>query len=351
MRILVATPVLDGMPRLPAAVASVAAAAADAAPSGVSVRHVVQLSAASADGSRAWLETHRNPDVRVARKAVSTGHSDRPAVAPSQTSDFGLQTSNSELRTLDFGLQTSNFELGTLNFELRTSTDSGMYDAIGRAFSSADEDILSWLNADEQHLPGVYAAVAAAFAAHPETDVLFGDYLLLDAEGRPVAARREIPLRRWHLRHGVNANLLSCAVFFRRRVWEALGGFDPAFTRVADSEFFWRAVERGFRFRHLGVFLGAYGLTGRNLSLDETGRAEPARLRERTGAWRSPALRAVPTLCRAAEKLVRGCYLPCRVRTTLRATDCAAVAVDARLGARWKWPATPGRGETGTQRP
>ena len=289
LRILVATPVLNGMPRLPAAVASVAAAAAEAATHGVAVRHVVQLSSASTDGTKDWLE---------------------------QTSDSGLRTSD---------------------FELRTSPDAGMYDAIGRAFSGAGEDVLSWLNADEQHLPDAYTAVAAAFDAHPETDVIFGDYLLLDAEGRPIAARREIPLRRWHLRHGVNANLLSCAVFFRRRVWEALGGFDPAFTRVADSEFFWRALERGFRFRHLPRLLGAYGLTGRNLSLDAAGRAEPALLRKRTGAWRSPALRAIPKLCRVTEKAIRGCYLPRRVRTTLRDFDGAAVAVDARLGARWRW--------------
>ena len=289
MRILVATPVLNGMPRLPAAVASVAAAAAEAAPHGVAVRHVVQLSSASTDGSRAWLEAIPPPD-------------------------FGLRT-----------------------FELRTSPDAGMYDAIGRAFSGADEDVLSWLNADEQHLPGAYTAVAAAFAAYPETDVLFGDYLLLDAAGSPVAARRELPIRRWHLRHGVNANLLSCAVFFRRRVWEALGGFDLSYTRVADSEFFWRALERGFKFCHLGTYLGAYGLTGANLSLDAVGLAEPTRLREETGAWRSPVLRAIPKLCRVAEKAMRGCYLPRRVRTTLRDTDGRPVAIDARLGTRWVW--------------
>lgn len=285
MRFLVATPVLDGMPRLPAAVASVAVVAAEAAPRGVAVRHVVQLCAASSDGSKDWLER-------------------------------------------------------TSNVELRVSHDAGMYDAIRRAFSGADEEVLCWLNADEQHLPGAYAAVAAAFAAHPETDVLFGDYLLLDAAGRPVAARRELPIRRWHLRHGVNANLLSCAVFFRRRVWEALGGFDLTYTRVADSEFFWRALERGFKFRHISTYLGAYGLTGRNLSLDEVGLAEPARLREETGAWRSPALRAIPKLCRVAEKALRGCYLPRRVRTTLRDTDGTPVAIDARLGTRWVWPAT-----------
>ena len=286
LRILVATPVLNGMPHLPAAVASVAATAADAAAQGVAVRHVVQLSAASADGSREWLN------------AKCTMH----------------------------------------NAQCIMSADAGMYDAISRAFSGAAEDVLCWLNADEQHLPGAYAAVAAAFDAHPETDVVFGDYLLLDAAGRPVAARRELPIRRWHLRQGVNANLLSCAVFFRRRVWESLGGFDVSYTRVADSEFFWRALEHGFRFRHLNAFLGAYGLTGRNLSLDQQGRAEPARLRERTGAWRSPVLRALPKLCRIAEKAVRGCYLPCRVRTRLFDADGKPVEMDAWLGSRWRWP-------------
>ena len=122
-------------------------------------------------------------------------------------------------------------------------------------------------------------------------------------------------------------------------MWEALGGFDLSYKRVADSEFFWRALERGFRFRHIGAYLGAYGLTGENLSLDEEGIAEPARLREETGSWRSPALRAIPKLCRVAEKALRGCYFPRRVRTTLRDTDGKPVAIDARLGTRWVWPA------------
>lgn len=271
------------MPRLPAAVASVAAAAATVAPRGVVVRHVVQLSAADADGSGAWLAAHGGA------------------------------------------------------CEVRIAADSGMYDALRRAFTDADEDVFAWLNADEQHLPEAYAAVEEAFRAHPETDVLFGDYLLLDTEGHPVAARRELPIRRWHLQQGVNANLLSCAVFFRRRVWETLGGFDASYQRVADSEFFWRALMSGFCFRHLETYLGAYGLTGRNLSLDAAGRAEPARLRAATGAWRSPALRAIPRLCRMAEKALRGAYLPDRVRTTLHNFEGAPVNVDAILGARWRW--------------
>ena len=261
------------------------------------MRHVVQLSAGSSDGSLAWLESPK-----------------------------------------------------TAQLELRVAADAGMYDAIGRAFSGAAEDILCWLNADEQHLPGAYAAVDAAFRAHPGADVLFGDYLLLDAAGRPVAARRELPIRRWHLRQGVNANLLSCAVFFRRRVWEALGGFDPSYTRVADSEFFWRALARGFRFLHVPLYLGAYGLTGRNLSLDESARTEPARLRSATGAWRSPALRAIPKVFRIAEKALRGGYFPRRVRTTLRGIDGSAVDIDAVLGPFWSWSRASAQGTHRPQR-
>ena len=112
--------------------------------------------------------------------------------------------------------------------DYRRAADAGMYDALGRGLDDAVAagcDILGWLNADEQHLPGAFRAVRAAFDADPALDIVFGDYLILGADAAVLAARREIPARRLYLRQGVNY-LLSCTVFFRSALWIRLGGFD-----------------------------------------------------------------------------------------------------------------------------
>src|SRR6266446_656854 len=61
--------------------------------------------------------------------------------------------------------------------------DQGMYDAINRGLRRAGGDILAWLNCDEQYLPGALETVGAFFAQHPAVDVLFGDIVMVDAQG------------------------------------------------------------------------------------------------------------------------------------------------------------------------
>lgn len=77
-----------------------------------------------------------------------------------------------------------------------SEADGGMYDAINRAWARSTGKFLSWLNSDEQYLLGTLAKVEAFFDAHPDVDVVFGNYIVADAQGRPVALRREIPFRR-----------------------------------------------------------------------------------------------------------------------------------------------------------
>src|SRR5690349_21578927 len=70
--------------------------------------------------------------------------------------------------------------------------DNGMYDAINRGLKSAHGEICAYLNCDEQYLPGTLSQVVRFFASHPEIDVLFGDAVLVDAEGIPLSYRRTI---------------------------------------------------------------------------------------------------------------------------------------------------------------
>src|SRR5580658_5685732 len=45
--------------------------------------------------------------------------------------------------------------------------DAGMYDAVNRGLRRASGEILSYLNCDEQYLPGALRAVETHFESHP----------------------------------------------------------------------------------------------------------------------------------------------------------------------------------------
>ena len=64
--------------------------------------------------------------------------------------------------------------------------DAGMYDAINKGLRRAAGDICSYLNCDEQLLPGSLGAVGEYFAKHADIDVAFGDTIVVGREGEPL---------------------------------------------------------------------------------------------------------------------------------------------------------------------
>ncbi len=84
---------------------------------------------------------------------------------------------------------------GTLELLARTpgvlwvsGPDDGMYDAVNRGFRLAHGQLLAYQNADDRYADNqALARVVAHFAAHPELDVVFGDFRWIDGEGRPAS--------------------------------------------------------------------------------------------------------------------------------------------------------------------
>ena len=74
--------------------------------------------------------------------------------------------------------------------------DQGMYDAVNRGFRRSTGQILAYLNCDEQYLPGALKAVHDYFAAHPGTDVLFADTVVVNTQGQYLCSRKSLKLKR-----------------------------------------------------------------------------------------------------------------------------------------------------------
>src|SRR5579862_3094597 len=69
--------------------------------------------------------------------------------------------------------------------------DRGQSDAINKGFRLAAGELVGWLNADDYYLPGSLAAIAEAGRQHPEADIIYGDCVFVDGEGRLLRSKVE----------------------------------------------------------------------------------------------------------------------------------------------------------------
>ncbi|HEV2697787.1 MAG TPA: glycosyltransferase family 2 protein [Terriglobales bacterium] len=122
--------------------------------------------------------------------------------------------------------------------------DEGYADALAKGFARATGDMLCWINAGDLLLPG---ALDAARLALTETDseMVFGDDLYLDEEGRVIFFSRGYvkDLHSAMLYGGWTP--LQDACFWRRDLYERVGGINPSLRYAADFDLFFRMALHG----------------------------------------------------------------------------------------------------------
>ncbi len=163
--------------------------------------------------------------------------------------------------------------------------DRGMYDAVNRGLRRSTGEILAYLNCDEQYLPGTLKRVAEAFALRPDTDVMFGDVIMVGPEGNYLSHRKmQVPLK-YHT-WTCHLSTLSCATFFRRRIYfESDFGFKPELRDAGDGEWMVRMLRHNVTMATLGRFTSTFTRTGANMSSGANARRENRELRRSAPFW------------------------------------------------------------------
>lgn len=128
--------------------------------------------------------------------------------------------------------------------------DKGQSDALNKGFRMASGDIIGWLNADDRYLPGCFKHVAQFFSEHPATDVLYGDYRLVDVNGNVLQIRKEPPFDLFTLKYHHVLSISSTTCFFRRRIFDEGNFLNISYHYAMDHEFFLRLALKGYRFVH-----------------------------------------------------------------------------------------------------
>lgn len=132
-----------------------------------------------------------------------------------------------------------------------TQPDSGQSDALRKGFAQSRGEILGWLNADDLLMPNAIEQVVAAFQAPDRPDVVYGHCALLDREGQFQRYFHEIePFSADRLRSVIDF-VAQPSTFFRRTVYEEVGGVDSSLAYAMDWDLWCRMAARGARFRFL----------------------------------------------------------------------------------------------------
>ena len=192
-----------------------------------------------------------------------------------------------------------------------SEADKGQTDALIKGFRRVTGDVMGWLCSDDLLLPNSLAFVGRFFAENPQVDALYGDSLWIDAEGRFIRAKRESGFNRFVFLFDHNF-IPQPSMFWRRSLYEKVGGLDARFNLAMDSDL-WERFSRATRIVHVPEFLSCmrYYPEQKTRALRPAGAKEDQEIRSRHLLGESnsrPLLRAVARVTRIASKAAAGGY-------------------------------------------
>ena len=117
----------------------------------------------------------------------------------------------------------------------QSQPDQGQTDAINQGFARASGEILAWLNSDDLLLPGAVSAAVRALHEHPEAAMVYGDALLINAEGKTIGKFPAAQTDYRKLRRGY-VHIPQQASFFRADLWQQVGPLDVSFYFAMDYD-------------------------------------------------------------------------------------------------------------------
>lgn len=185
--------------------------------------------------------------------------------------------------------------------------DSGMYDAVNRGLARARGEILSYLNCDEQYLPGTLETVSRFFSRDPRADVLFAGFIVTDAKGRYICSRKVLPPLRSHTRV-CHLSPFTCGLFFRRRVLDEHGlRFDSHYRDLGDANWVLQVLEKGLSIRTIPRLTSVYTDTGDNMNLKPNAQQEREEIFQSAPDWERKLVPLI-ALHHRLRRLFRGVY-------------------------------------------
>jgi hypothetical protein len=121
--------------------------------------------------------------------------------------------------------------------------DRGPADAVNKAVARARGEVVGWLNSDDLYTPGAAARALHALRDRPELVMVYGEGEHVDIDGGAIGRYPtrgpDTPLAAW----ADGCHICQPTAFFRRAVFDALGGLDTSLRTAFDYEFWLRLLK------------------------------------------------------------------------------------------------------------
>ncbi|MEO5804142.1 MAG: glycosyltransferase family 2 protein [Verrucomicrobiota bacterium] len=216
---------------------------------------------------------------------------------------------------LEHIIQDAGSDDGTLDWLLQddrvkafVEKDKGMYDAVNRGLKKSSGEILSYLNCDEQYLPGALSKVEEFFRQNPGVEMVFGDAIIINPRGEFLCHRKSLLPLKPHSMVSDNLAMLTCASFFRHSLIEKRGlFFDSTLRDLGDAEWIVRCIEQKVPMGLLKDFTSVFTDTGENMNLKPNAQREK-KAHFAAAPWWSQKSRSLIVLHHRCRKLLAGGY-------------------------------------------
>jgi len=121
--------------------------------------------------------------------------------------------------------------------------DSGQAEAINKGLARATGEIIAWLNSDDYYLPGAVSAAVKVFEENPNVVMVYGDMLAVDENGQTI---NTLKYKQLTLEDLLCFQIIGQpSVFFRREMYEKIGGLDTTFHFLLDHQYWIRMAQQG----------------------------------------------------------------------------------------------------------
>lgn len=117
--------------------------------------------------------------------------------------------------------------------------DRGQTHALNKGFGKATGDVLAWLNADEEYLPGTLFKVGQAFSYIPKLDFYYGQRIIIDSSKREIGRRKWVPMHpKWQILYRMS-DLPTDASFWSVRAHQLTGVLDEKNFPTLSMDYDW----------------------------------------------------------------------------------------------------------------
>lgn len=131
--------------------------------------------------------------------------------------------------------------------------DKGQSDALNKGFAKAKGEWFFWLNADDVLLSGALKKVRAVSDAH---SWIAGNQVTMDEEGRVIRCLRDRGEKAVY--EGRPVRVYGPSSFFRRELFERVGGFNTSLRYAMDTDLWTRFRAAGHWYRKIDDYLFAF---------------------------------------------------------------------------------------------